>query len=649
MEKQNKLNRLANAIRFLSVDMVNMANSGHPGAPLGLADLATVLFSKHLNFNPEDPKWPNRDRFILSNGHASALLYSLFYLTGYEDCTLDELKNFRQINSKTAGHPEYGLLNGTETTTGPLAQGIATAVGIALGEKITRERKPESGINHKTYVIVGDGCLAEGLSYEATAFAGHQKLNNLIVLWDNNSITIDGDVRLARSENMQMRFESIGWKTLKCDAHDTESIETALVKAQTSQTPVFIDCKTIIAKGCTELEGSEKSHGSPIGGALRVQMAQDLEESPVPFDVPKDILNEWRNIGKRSIEQYNHWMEQYSKQHQKKPVKVDSFEKSLNELKQAKLENQKKEATRSTFQSTLPALLGQFENLIGGSADLTPSNKTSIKEMSPITPNDAKGNYIHYGVREHAMGAIMNGLSLYGFRPYGGTFMMFLDYMKPAVRLAALMKQPIIYVATHDSIEVGEDGPTHQPIEHLESLRAVPNLNVFRPCDSIEAIECIEIAFEETKTPSILALSREELPLVRSQANNNLSRRGGYIIKSCSQSDIILIASGSDVKKALAISEMLFKNRGIYTCVLSMPCQEIFDKQDETYKQKVLPVGAFKIAIESSTPNAWYKYADFVFGIEEFGYSGKPEDVRHKMHMSTEQIYIEIAKLAENL
>ncbi len=645
----NNFTKLSNTIRFLSVDMINSANSGHPGGPLGFADVATVLFSKHLNYNPKDPKWANRDRFILSNGHVSALLYSLFFLTGYEDCSLEEIKNFRQINAKTAGHPEYGMLAGIETTSGPLGQGLATAVGIALGEKMTREKNPESGIDHKTFVVVGDGCLAEGISYEATAFAGHHKLNNLIVLWDNNEITIDGKTNLTRTENMEMRFNSIGWKTIKCDGHDAVSIDKALIEAKKSDLPVFVDCKTIIAKGCKELEGSEKSHGSPIGGALREQMSHDLNWKKAPFDIPEEILFEWRKIGSRSEKKYNDWISKFDSYKTIEELNKANLKYDFTVLKQSKFISNKDEATRSAFQTTINVLLKHFKNIVGGSADLTPSNKTFIKEMTEISPDNATGNYIHYGVREHAMSAIMNGLSLYGFKPYAGTFLMFVDYMKPAIRLSALMKQPVVYVATHDSISLGEDGPTHQPIEQIESLRLIPNLNVFRPCDSIETAECVELVFLEKETPSVLALSRENLPIVRKEFDTNLSEFGGYLIKGCSQSDLILIATGSDVSKALKISELLFKNRGIHSCVLSMPCRELFDKQSKKYKESVLPASSLKIAIETGVSNGWYKYADFVFGVDEFGHSGKAEDVQYKMKMTVDQIYVEIGKLVENI
>ncbi|MHA1540829.1 MAG: transketolase [Alphaproteobacteria bacterium] len=640
---------LSKPLRFLSVDMINKANSGHPGGALGFADVATCLFSKHLKFNPKKPKWQNRDRFILSNGHVSALLYSLFFLLGYEDCSIEDLKDFRQINSKTAGHPEYGMLEGIETTTGPLGQGIATAVGIALGEKITRQKNPNSGINHKTFVVVGDGCLQEGISYEATAFAGHHKLKNLIVLWDNNSITIDGNTNQIRTENMRMRFESIGWNVLSCDGHNQEDIDEAITKAKASELPTFIDCKTVIAKECKELEGSEKSHGSPIGGALREQMSQDLDWNNSPFEIPKDLLDEWKKIGSQYENEYNKWMEKYGNFSVEKKLNEEKLIDDFFDFKKERLLKNSEEATRNSFQNTLPILLNNVENLIGGSADLTPSNKTFIEDMLSISSDNANGNYIHYGVREHAMGAIMNGLSLYGFKPYAGTFFMFLDYMKPAIRLSALMKQPTVFVATHDSIAVGEDGPTHQPIEHLESFRAIPNLNVFRPCDAIETAECVELAFLEKKTPSILALSRQKLPQIRKDFTENMSTKGGYLVKECVRSNIIFIASGSDVSRAMEISEMLFKNRKMFSCVVSMPCRELFDLQSQKYKDSILPMDSLKVVIESGTTTSWYKYADFVFGLDDFGHSGKPKDVEEKMNFTAEQIYIELMKIVEDL
>ncbi|MBN2675684.1 MAG: transketolase [Alphaproteobacteria bacterium] len=634
--KVQNLRDLANAIRFLSVDMVNQANSGHPGAPLGLADVATVLFKNHLRFFANEPQWQNRDRFVLSNGHASALLYSLLYLTGYEDCSLDDLKNFRQIDSKTAGHPEYALLKGVETSTGPLGQGLANAVGMALGQKILKECAQEevSLINHKTYVFVGDGCLEEGISYEATSLAGHHKLKDLIVLWDNNQITIDGPISLARSEDMHQRFESIGWKVLSCDGHDPEEIDSALQKAQHSDQPVFIDCRTIIAKGCPSLEGSEKAHGSPLGAEKRQEMAKNLKWENAPFEIPQTVLSAWREIGKQYKNEFISWKAQFDsskiiKSFYNPSSSLDTQKDSLILLKQSKLKI-KEEATRQTLKSFLDSI--HLNRTVGGSADLTPSNNTQRE-------NDL--HYIHYGIREHAMGAIMNGLSLYGFTPYGGTFLVFSDYMKAPIRLASLMKIPTKFIFTHDSFWVGEDGPTHQPIEQIESLRMIPNLDVLRPADAIEAIECCELVFGDKYNPHALLLSRQKLPLLRKDISENKSAKGGYILQDSENPGIILMATGSEVSLAIEIAQTLKKSIRI----VSMPCRELFDRQSESYKQSVLPQGVLTIAIEAGSPNGWYKYADHVFGLEDFGHSGKGEDVAEKMKFTAEYLKKEISRL----
>ncbi|MHA1550275.1 MAG: transketolase [Alphaproteobacteria bacterium] len=636
------LKKLADAIRFLSVDMVNAANSGHPGAPMGMADVATVLFTKHLQYSPQNPKWKNRDRFILSNGHASALLYSLFYLTGYEDCSLEDLKDFRQLGSKTAGHPEYGMLVGIETTTGPLGQGLANGVGMALGEKLFRESclSEETIINHKTYVFVGDGCLEEGISYEATSLAGLHRLNNLIVLWDNNGITIDGTTALARSENMHTRFESIGWKTLKCDGHNFNEIDAVLAEAKKSDRPVFIDCETIIAKGCHELEDSQQAHGAPIGGALREQMSRDLDWNLSPFDIPTELLNAWRLAGRQFEKDCSQWQKKFNASTLTKAFYEKSNLKSdLALLKEAKL-YVGSEATRSSFQYYLNNT--HLNKVIGGSADLSPSNKTFSDTSSPITSENLYGNYFHYGVREHAMGGMMNGLALYGFIPYGGTFLVFSDYMKNPIRLASLMKIPTKFIFTHDSFWVGEDGPTHQPIEQIEMLRMIPDLNVFRPCDAIETIECCDLVFRDKENPAVLLFSRQKLPILRHKIDENLSQFGGYILKSSENSTITLIATGSEVSLAFEIAEKLEKEQNKNVCVVSMPCRELFDKQSEEYKESVLPKSSFKIAIEAGSPNGWYKYADKVFGLESFGHSAKGKDVAEKLNFTADKIYQKI-------
>jgi transketolase len=645
MKKTDFARKLANCIRFLSIDAVERANSGHPGMPMGMADVATVLFTEFLKFDAKKPDWLDRDRFILSAGHGSMLLYSLLFLTGYKDIELEDLKNFRQLKSKCAGHPEFGHLEGVETTTGPLGQGVANAVGMALAERLLAARLGEDLINHKTYCIAGDGCLMEGISQEAISIAGHLQLNKLVLLWDNNSISIDGQTSLTTSENMKMRFEACGWKVLQIDGHNFDEIRKALSDAQKSDKPVMIDCKTTIAFGSPNKAGSEKSHGSPLGTDEVAQVRKKLEWESAPFVIPEELEEAWLEAGKRSRKIYKEWEEKFEKLDEKKAAELkrilkkelpEGLAKKIELLKQKFFLEKPKQATRKSSQNVLEFLTAELPELIGGSADLTESVLTKTASTKPISKKDFSGRYIHYGVREHAMGAIMNGLSLHSnFVPYGGTFLVFSDYMKPAIRLAALMKLRMIYIFTHDSIGLGEDGPTHQPIEHLASLRAIPNLNVFRPADAAETIASFESALKDKNTPSAIILSRQNLPFLRSdyKKDDDASSHGAYAISDTAleiEPDVVIISTGSEVAVALETKQKLHKH-GLAVRVVSMPCAEIFDKQEQAYKNRVLGgENILRIAIEAGVGQSWYKYIgkDGIFiGMDDFGASAKAEDL----------------------
>ena len=647
MQQDNIL--MANSVRFLSVDAINKANSGHPGMPLGMADVATVLFSKFLKFNPKAPKWFDRDRFVLSAGHGSMLLYSLLYLTGYEDITLDDIKNFRQLKAKTAGHPEYGHLSGIEMTTGPLGQGISSAVGMALAERIVNAKFGDNLCNHYTYAIAGDGCLMEGISQEAAEIAGHLRLNKLIVFWDNNNITIDGTVSDASSTDQLKRFEAMGWNTLEVDGHNFGAIEKAIIKAQNSDKPTLISCKTTIGFGAPNKGGTSKCHGSPLGEEETNLMRQNLNWPYGAFEVPESVLALWREAGKRSQKTYQNWLKNTNKEFDDyvNNVLPSNWKEGLEALKQKALAEQMKIATRKSSQLCLEEIVKYIPQVVGGSADLAASNLTLTDLSKTITANDYNGNNIKYGIREHAMGAIMNGLALHGgVIPFGGTFFVFSDYMRPSMRLAAIMELRVIYVLTHDSIGVGEDGPTHQPVEHLASYRAMPNILTFRPCDVIETAEAYEVALSSEKTPSILALSRQNLPLLRTSAKENLTAKGAYVISDCeTKRDVTLIATGSEVMLAVETQARL-KEKGIKAAVVSMPCMALFDKQPLTYQQKVLG-SAPKMAIEAATTFGWDKYADETVGMETFGASGKADDVYGYFGITVDEILKRVEKLVK--
>jgi len=641
----NKLhNNLSNAIRFLSIDAVQKANSGHPGMPMGMADVATVLFKDFLKFNPKNPDWLNRDRFVLSAGHGSMLLYSLLYLTGYKSISLKDIKDFRQLNSICAGHPEFHPGTGIETTTGPLGQGIANSVGFAIMEEILKKKLGKEIINHKTYVLAGDGCLMEGISHEAMSLAGHLKLKNLVMLFDNNSISIDGPTNLAVSDNFKKRFESYGWDYILINGHNEKEIFKALKKVQNAKRPTVISCKTKIGYGSPNKSGKASSHGSPLGVDEIKLVRQALNWNYKPFEIPKNILSEWKKIGNKGVKLEINWSKFYKrKKHIIDRVFKNNFNKSLRTEKQNAVKETKSLATRKSSELTLNALTKENNTLIGGSADLAGSNNTKTKHQNIIKPRDFKGDYIHYGVREHAMCGIMNGIALHSkYIPYGGTFLIFTDYCKPSIRLSALMEQRVIYVMTHDSIGLGEDGPTHQPIEQLSGLRSIPNLNIFRPADRMETIECWELALKNAKTPSVLALTRQNLPPIRKKYSNvNKCSLGAYeVLRTNKKVALTILASGSEVNLAIETSHKLAKDK-IYSKVISVPCQDLFDSQSNSYKKKILGETKFKISIEAASTDCWKKYVGtwgLTFGIDTFGKSAPYKEIYKYFGLTAENI-----------
>jgi transketolase len=649
------LNQLANAVRFLSIDAVQKANSGHPGMPMGMADVATVLFKYHLKFNPLNPSWANRDRFILSAGHGSMLLYSLLYLTGYKNFSINDLKNFRQLNSICAGHPEYKKNTGIETTTGPLGQGLGNSVGLAIGEEIFRKKFGSKFINHKTYVIASDGDLMEGISHEAMSLAGHLKLKNLIVFFDNNKISIDGATSLSVSDNYKKRFEAYGWNFLEVNGHNHKQISTAINKASKSNKPTIISCKTIIGFGSPNKSGKASSHGSPLGDDEIALVRKKLKWNASPFEIPKDILVEWRNIGKKGTNLENNWNKLLSKNLKvKNNLEAMLSNKNLNNLdklisaEKNKYFNEKPaKATRECSSMTIESITPSLSELVGGSADLSGSNNTKTKNSKVISAKDFNGNYIHYGIREHGMAAAMNGLALYGgIIPYGGTFLIFSDYCKPSIRLSALMGLKVIYIFSHDSIGLGEDGPTHQPIEQLAGLRAIPNLNVFRPADINETLECWQIALKSKKTPSAIVLSRQKLPYVNpSFTKENKCELGAYVVNATSQNNkITLIASGSEVEIALEAQKKL-KESNIDSKVVSMPCQELFDQQNIQFKNDIIQKDIPVITIEAGSVMGWEKYSKNNMGINSFGESGPYKEVYEHFDLTSDKIVALTKKL----
>ncbi|MBO6520496.1 MAG: transketolase [Rhodospirillales bacterium] len=643
--------RMANAIRFLAADAVQAAKSGHPGMPMGMADAATVLFTKFLKFDASSPDWPDRDRFILSAGHGSMLIYSLLHLTGYQDMTMDELRNFRQLGSKTAGHPEYGHAKGIETTTGPLGQGIANAVGMALAERLMNARYGDDLVDHHTYVIAGDGCLMEGISHEAISLAGHLKLSKLIVLFDDNGISIDGSTDLAVSDDQKKRFEASGWDVQSVDGHNHAAVAAAIEKAKASGTPSMIACRTTIGFGAPTKAGTASTHGAPLGDDEIAGAREALGWDAGPFEVPADVLESWRAAGSRGAADREAWEGRLASSAgaaEFKRAVAGTLPRGVSEAvvahKKRVSEEQPKWATRVASGESLNVLVPVVTDLVSGSADLTGSNNTRTSDTASVTPSDFSGRYIHYGVREHGMAAAMNGIALHGgLIPTSGTFLVFADYMRGAMRLSALMEQRVLYVLTHDSIGLGEDGPTHQPVETLSMLRATPNFLMFRPCDGVEAVECWQIALENADGPSGFALSRQGVPTLRTKhTDENLSAKGGYVLAEAEASarQVTLLATGSEVHLATQAREALEAD-GIGTAVVSMPCWELFDKQDAAYRNGVLGEGTVRVAVEAAVRHGWDKYigpdGGFV-GMNGFGASAPAGDLYKHFGITAEAV-----------
>jgi transketolase len=658
------LNQLANAIRFLSMDAVQKANSGHPGMPMGMADIAAVLWAKHLKHNPENPNWENRDRFVLSNGHGSMLLYSLLHLTGYE-LSIEDIKNFRQLHSKTAGHPEYGYAPGIETTTGPLGQGLANGVGMALAEKVLAAEFNKDGhdiIDHHTYVFLGDGCLMEGISHEVSSLAGTLGLGKLIVFWDDNGISIDGETKGWFTENVPERFTSYGWHVISnIDGHNKDDIDLAITAAKhTTDAPTLICCETKIGKGSPNKGGKASSHGAPLGDEEIALTRKELNWSHGPFEVPKDIYENFnaREKGHAAEKLWNKHQEQYAKAHPEDAAKLsrrlsgdlplnwDKFKQDwLSEL----LAEAPKVATRKASQMALDKLSETFENLFGGSADLTGSNLTNYKDIQWINNGDFSGHYLSYGVREFGMAAMMNGMYLHGgFIPYGGTFLVFSDYARNAIRMSALMKLPVIYVMTHDSIGLGEDGPTHQPIEHVSSLRLVPNLNVWRPADAFETAVAWQVSVEEKESPSLLALSRQGLPTVVEYVETSADiRKGGYVLRGTDNPQVSIVATGSEVELAINSAKAL-ADKGVKAQVVSVPCVEKFNAQGRDYVQRVIPKDIPAVFIEAGTTALWYQFMPTkgsVIGLDHFGESAPAGEIFKEFGFTVENVVSTVESL----
>jgi transketolase len=638
---------LANAIRALSMDAVQAANSGHPGMPMGMADVATILFTEYLKHDPADPAWHDRDRFVLSAGHGSMLIYSLLYLTGYAHPTIEEIANFRKLGSPCAGHPENFMLDGVEATTGPLGQGLAMAVGMAIAERHLNAVFGDDLVDHRTWAIAGDGCLMEGVNHEAAGLAGHLGLGRLNVLWDDNRITIDGGTELSRSEDTIARYQASGWHTVACDGHDFADIRRAIDEALADPRPSLIACRTIIGWGAPNKQGTAATHGAALGpdevAAARKQLVWDSE----PFDIPEPILSAWREAGGRSRQAH----EEYRARLAARPER-DEFVRRMEGRLPAKLglhawlDNlaaaPQKIATRKASELALEAINAALPETIGGSADLTGSNNTKTKAQKPLTKEDYSGRYIYYGIREFGMAAAMNGMALHGgVIPYGGTFLVFSDYCRPAIRLSALQGARVVYVMTHDSIGLGEDGPTHQPVEHLTSLRLIPNLAVYRPADAVETAECWALALERREGPSVLALSRQNLPQLREERTESLSARGAYRLRpAVAARRAVLIATGSEVELAVAVAEAL-EGRGIGADVVSMPCWELFDDQDEAYRSDLLPGDVFKVSIEAGATLGWERYVGpggLAIGLDRFGASAPAEDLFKRFGFTAEAI-----------
>lgn len=650
----SRLAPMANAIRALSMDAVQAANSGHPGMPMGMADVATVLYSQFLKFDPAAPKWPDRDRFVLSAGHGSMLIYALLHLTGYAAPTMDNIRNFRQLGSPCAGHPENFLIDGVECTTGPLGQGLAMAVGMAIAERHLNATFGDGLVDHKTWVIAGDGCLMEGVNHEAIGLAGHLKLGRLNVLWDDNRITIDGDTDLSTSEDIAARYAATGWHVTSCDGHDHADIARALAEAAADPRPSLVACRTVIGKGAPNKQGTHNVHGSPLGADEVAATREALGWNSAPFEVPAEILADWRSLGGKGGAARTEWEKrvaadgqgrEFARRMAGKLPEMDEANAAFN----AWLGQSQKVATRKASELALEVLTAAVPEMVGGSADLTGSNNTKTKSTGPLTATDYSGRYVYYGIREFGMAAAMNGMALHGgVIPYGGTFLVFSDYCRNAIRLSALQHTRVVYVLTHDSIGLGEDGPTHQPIEHVMSLRLIPNLNVFRPADIIETAECWNIALQTEATPSVLALTRQNLPQLRTEGEM-LSAKGAYRLRAATASrKVVLVATGSEVALACDVRDAL-EAKGIGADVVSMPCMELFDAQDEAYKRDVLPHDALLVSIEAGVTWGWQKYVGdgLTIGIDSFGASAPAEVLFPHFGFSVEAIVPKIeARLA---
>jgi transketolase len=645
-------NRMANAIRALAMDAVELAKSGHPGLPMGAADIATVLFTRFLKFDPADPAWPDRDRFVLSAGHGSMLVYAVLHLVGYEAMTLDEIKRFRQIGSLTPGHPENFITPGVETTTGPLGQGIATAVGMAMAERLLAAEFGKDIVEHSTYVLASDGDLMEGISQEAIALAGHLKLNKLIVLFDDNGISIDGPLSLSDSVDQVKRFESANWAAVRVDGHDPEALAAAIEKAKTSDKPTLIACKTTIGYGAPTKAGKSSSHGSPLGADEIKGARETLGWSDAPFQIPTDVLTQWRAAGQRSKTARKEWDKRLAAAPADKRAEFErrmngelpaALDDAVRAVKTALHKEPKDIATRVACEYALETLIPAVPEMIGGSADLTGSNNTRTKSMKAISPTDFSGRFIHYGVREHGMAAAMNGMTLHGgIIPYSGTFLVFADYCRPAIRLAALMGERVVHIMTHDSIGLGEDGPTHQPVEHLASLRAMPNLNVFRPCDAVETVECWQLALESDETPSVMALTRQNLPqLRRSLDQDNLCAAGAYEISPAQgKAKVSIFATGSEVSIAVDAQKLLAE-KGVAARVVSVPCMELLFAAPEAERRAVIGDAPVKVAVEAAVRQGWDAIvgSDGVFvGMSGFGASAPYKDLYKHFGITAEKI-----------
>jgi len=655
----------AAALRILAADAVHNAASGHQGMPIGIADVATVLFEKHLKFDAKNPDWPDRDRFILSAGHGSMLIYGLLHLTGYEDMTMDEIRNFRQWGAKTAGHPEYGHAKGVETTTGPLGQGIANAVGMAIAEQSMMARFSKNIVDHYTYVIAGDGCLMEGVSHEAIGLAGKQKLSKLIVLWDDNNISIDGKINISDATDQQKRFEAAGWSVFECDGHDPFAIDAAITAAKKTDKPSLIDCKTTIAVGVEGVANTNQGHGYAIKEAQLAQMRTYYDWSHPAYQIPKDIKSAWEAIGTRGATEREEWEKRFSslsrnrKADFQRVVSGDPHKRLssvIRRLKRQASETLPQKATRASSQMALEVINPIMNETMGGSADLTGSNNTLTDDLGWFDDQNRKGRHIAYGIREHGMAAAMNGMALHGgVRPYGGTFMCFTDYARPSMRLAALMQIPTVFVMTHDSIGLGEDGPTHQPVEHLAISRATPNTYVFRPADTVETAEAWEIAISSKTTPSVLSLTRQAVPTVRTKhTSKNLTAMGAYVLaESEGKRQAIIMATGSEVEIAIKAREKL-QAIGIGTRVVSMPCWELFEAQEESYRRKILPAGPLRIGVEAAVRLGWDKWlcgergkankADFI-GMDSFGASAPAEELYSNFGITADAVVERVKNL----